>query len=89
MRFRQHLDLDASSALSRSALIAAAMALGLLVAPPLATAQARAQNPAQPPAQTQAGDKNITAQVQKQPLIQLPSLNPLVERVLPAVVSGS
>ena len=87
MRFRQHLDLAASSALSRSALIAAAMALGLLVAPPLAMAQDRAQNPAQTPAQTQAGDKNITAQVQKQPLIQLPSLNPLVERVLPAVVS--
>jgi len=97
MRFGQHLDLaDFSGAdfsradvpgarwsgLPRSALIAGAVALGLLTAPPLATAQDRAQSPAQ-----SQGEKNITAQVQKAPAVNLPSLNPLVERVLPAVVS--
>src|SRR5205085_3686725 len=92
MRFGQHLDLaDFSradvpgarwSGLPRPALIAGAVALGLLTAPPLATAQDRAQNPAQ-----SQGEKNITAQVQKAPAVILPSLNPLVERVLPAVVS--
>ena len=82
MRFGQHLDLANLSPLSRSALIAGAVALGLLTAPPLATAQDRAQNPAQ-----SQGEKNITAQVQKAPAVNLPSLNPLVERVLPAVVS--
>jgi len=90
MRLGLLLDPDAFAAgfrgAPRSALIAGAMALALSAAPVFAAAQDRAQNPAQPHGQSQ-GDKNITAQVQKQPLIQLPSLNPLVERVVPAVVS--
>jgi serine protease Do len=81
MPFGQHLDPAAVRGMPRSALIAGIAGLALLVAPPLATAQDRAQNP--------GGDKNITAQVQKQPTVALPSLNPLVERVLPAVVSIS
>jgi serine protease Do len=101
MRFGQHLDLAAFSGadvagarwsgLPRSALVASAVALTVLIAPPLATAQDRAQNPAQAQAQSRAeqgrGEKDITAQVQKAPTVNLPSLNPLVERVLPAVVS--
>src|SRR5690349_2355038 len=86
MRFGQHLDLANVSVLSRSALIAGALALGVLTVSPLATAQDRAQNPAQAQAQSR-GDKDITAQVQKAPTVNLPSLNPLVDRVLPAVVS--
>jgi hypothetical protein len=35
------------------------------------------------------GDKNVTAEVKKKPAVPLPSLNPLVEEVLPAVVSIS
>ncbi len=81
MPFGQHLDPAVVRGMPRSALIAGIAGLALLVAPPLATAQDRAQNP--------GGDKNITAQVQKQPTVALPSLNPLVERVLPAVVSIS
>jgi len=84
MRFGQHLDLADLPGLPRSALIAAAVALGLLAAPPPASAQDRGQNPAQ-----SQGEKNITAQVQKAPTVALPSLNPLVEKVLPAVVSIS
>jgi len=86
MRFGQHLDLANVSVLSRSALIAGAVALGVLTVSPLATAQDRAQSPAQAQAQSR-GDKDITAQVQKAPTVSLPSLNPLVDRVLPAVVS--
>src|SRR3954451_22000805 len=81
MPFGQHLDPAVVRGMPRSALIAGIAGLALLVAPPLAIAQDRAQNP--------GGDKNITAQVQKQPTVALPSLNPLVERVLPAVVSIS
>jgi serine protease Do len=85
MPFGQHLDPAVVRGMPRSALIAGIAAVALLVAPPPASAQDRAQNPAQ----TQGGDKNITAEVQKQPTVTLPSLNPLVERVLPAVVSIS
>jgi serine protease Do len=81
MSFGQHLDPAVVRGLPRSALIAGIAAVALLVAPPPASAQDRAQSP--------AGDKNITAEVQKQPTVTLPSLNPLVERVLPAVVSIS
>ena len=86
MRFRQHSDFADLPGLPRSALIAGAVALGVLIAPPLAAAQDQAQKPAQVQAQNR-GDKDITAQVQKAPTVNLPSLNPLVERVLPAVVS--
>src|SRR6478672_2576488 len=83
MRFGQHLDLaDFSGAdmpgtcwsglprsgLPRSALIAGAVALTVLISPPLATAQDRAQNPAQVQAQAR-GEKDITAQVQKAPTV--------------------
>ena len=80
MPFGQHLD-PAVPGVPRSMLIAGVAALALFVAPPLANAQDRAQNP--------SGDKNVTAEVQKQTSVALPSLNPLVERVLPAVVSIS
>ena len=77
MPFGQHLDPAVVRGMPRSALIAGIAGLALLVAPPLATAQDRVQNP--------GGDKNITAQVQKQPTVALPSLNPLVERVFDPV----
>jgi hypothetical protein len=76
MRFGQHLDLANVSVLSRSALIAGAVTLGVLTASPLATAQDRAQSPAQAQVQSR-GDKDITAQVQKAPTVNLPSLNPV------------
>jgi serine protease Do len=96
MRFGQYLDglyldglyLDRAAlpGMPRSALLAGAAALTLLVTPPLANAQDRAQTQG---GDKQGGDKNVTAQVQKAPIIPLPSLNPLVEKVLPAVVSIS
>ena len=54
-------------------------ALALLLAPAMASAQGTAPQP----------DKNITAQVQNEVTVNLPSLNPLVQRVLPAVVNIS
>ena len=78
MRFGLPFDSAVLSSLPRSALMAGAVASGLLVGPPPALAQDRAQP---------KGEKDITAQVQKAPAINLPSLNPLVEHVLPAVVS--
>jgi serine protease Do len=77
MRLGQYLD---------RAALAGIAALTLLVTPPLANAQDRAQTQG---GDKQGGDKNVTAQVQKAPIIPLPSLNPLVEKVLPAVVSIS
>src|ERR1051325_10347787 len=61
----------------RSLLIGAGAALSLLLASPQAGAQ-DAQN-----------GKNITREVQQQTSVALPSLHPLVERVLPAVVNIS
>src|SRR5437660_1514547 len=58
-------------------LLAAGVALTLLLAAPLGGAEAASNG------------SNITAQVQKEAPIALPSLAPLVERVLPAVVSIS
>ena len=55
-------------------------ALALLVCPLPAGAQSQGGNKA---------DKNVTAQVQREVLVQLPSLAPLVERASPAVVSIS
>ena len=77
MPFGQHLDPAAVRGAARSALIAGVAALALLVAPVNGGAQSA------------PGDKNVTAEVKKQPAVPLPSLNPLVERVLPAVVSIS
>jgi serine protease Do len=56
-------------------------ALGLLFALPIGAAAALA-------AET-GGDRDVTAQVQRQTPIPLPSLSPLVERVSPAVVTIS
>ena len=85
MPFGLHLDARAPRAALRSALIASAAGLALAVAPSLA----QAQHPAQNPGQIAPADKNITAQVQKEPLVAMPSLAPLVQKVLPAVVSIS
>src|SRR4029077_4012145 len=81
MPFGQHLDPAAVRGAARSALIAGVAAAALLAAPINGGAQDRAQNP--------GGDKNVTAEVKKKPAVPLPSLNPLVEEVLPAVVSIS
>jgi len=77
MPFGQHLDTGAPPVSLRSTLIGAAAALTLALMPALASAQ------------TNGTDKNITAQVQKETPVALPSLNPLVQRVLPAVVNIS
>ena len=81
MPFGQHLDPAAVRGAARSALIAGVAAAALLVAPASGGAQDQAQTP--------GGDKNVTAEVKKQPKVALPSLNPLVDQVLPAVVSIS
>jgi serine protease Do len=60
-----------------AALLAALAALPLTLTPALAQTQ------------PQNGDKNVTAQVQRQLPVALPSLAPLVERVSPAVVNIS
>ena len=67
MAFGLHLDARAPRAALRSVLVAGAAALALAVAPPLAQAQH--------PAQNAPADKNITAQVQKEPLVAMPSLD--------------
>ncbi len=78
MAFGQQLDPGAMPSPWRSTLIGGAAALTVLLAPALAGAQ------------TSGTEKNITAQVQKEtPPVALPSLNPLVQRVLPAVVNIS
>ena len=66
----------------RTTLIAGAGTFALMLAPTLASAQNQG-------AQSGPGDKNITAQVQSEVAINLPSLNPLVQRVQPAVVNIS
>src|SRR5437660_11093850 len=77
MPFGQHLDPGAPRGSWRSALIGGVAALTLLLAPALAVAQ------------TTGTEKNITAQVQKETAVPLPSFSPLVQRVLPAVVNIS
>ncbi len=62
----------------RSLLLASGAALALVLAPALGAG-----------APSEAADKNVTQQVQKETTIALPSLAPLVERVLPAVVNIS
>ena len=61
----------------RARLIGGVTALSLLFAPALAGAQ------------SSGAEKNLTAQVQAETPVALPSLAPLVERVLPAVVNIS
>jgi serine protease Do len=81
----------------RAALVGGAGTLALLLAPALADAQAsRADSRAAPGAaqQNPAGqnggtEKNITAQVQNEVSVNLPSLWPLVQRAQPAVVNIS
>jgi serine protease Do len=77
MRFGRHLDPISPLTARRSTLIGGGAALTLLLAPALAGAQ------------TGGSEKNITAQVQKEAPVALPSLNPLVQRVLPGVVNIS
>ena len=62
---------------ARSLMMAGGIALALAFAPSLAGAQ------------DSGAGKNITAQTQKQPVVALPSLAPLAQRVLPAVVNIS
>jgi serine protease Do len=76
MPFGQHLDPGAPPISLRAMLTGVAM-LTLSLMPALAGAQ------------TNGTDKNITAQVQKETPVALPSLNPLVQRVLPGVVNIS
>jgi serine protease Do len=77
MPLPQHHHPGAPPTPSRSSL-AAGVALALLLAAPLGGAQAAAGN-----------GSNVTAQAQKDAPVALPSLAPLVQRVLPAVVSVS
>jgi len=65
--------------------------LGSIAGPTLALILALAPAPgvAQTPQAPSSDQKNITAQVQKAPTVNLPSLSPLVERVSPAVVNIS
>src|ERR1051325_1525956 len=67
---------------SRAALIGGAAALALVLAPAIAGAQDRA-------GQGGGTEKNVTAEVQNEISVNLPSLNPLVQRVQPAVVNIS
>jgi serine protease Do len=79
MRFGRHFSPRSSL---RCTLTGVAAALMLLSAPPLADAQAGT-------AQNGGTEKNLTAQVQNEVTVNLPSLNPLVQRVQPAVVNIS
>src|SRR5205085_8653780 len=77
MLVRQHI--FARSSLGARLIGGAALALLLA---PLAGAQDRA-------GQTSGPEKNVTAEVQNEISVNLPSLNPLVQRVQPAVVNIS
>src|SRR4051794_24613539 len=57
------------------------LAVQMLLAPGIAGAQATGPD--------SSADKNITTQVQKEAPVALPSLSPLVQHVLPAVVNIS
>jgi serine protease Do len=82
MSFCQNPDPGSLLTSPRSMLIGGSAALALLLAPSLTEAQTPA--PGVPP-----GGQNVTAQVQSEITIPLPSLAPLVERVSPAVVTIS
>jgi serine protease Do len=77
MPFGQHFELAAPRGSLRAMLIGCVTPLSLLLAP------------APGGAQSSGDEKNITAEVQKETPVALPSLAPLVERVLPAVVNIS
>jgi serine protease Do len=77
MTFGQHADRAAPRGSLRAVLIGCVTPLLVLLAP------------APGGAQSSGAEKNITAQVQKEAPVALPSLAPLVERVLPAVVNIS
>src|SRR5206468_10700961 len=81
MPFDPLLDPDAARRPIR-AILSAAAALALFAAPALGEAPS-------PGLDKSTGDKNITEQVQKETSVALPSLSPLVQRVLPAVVNIS
>jgi serine protease Do len=82
MSFCHNRNPGSSRTSPRSMLIGGSAALALLLAPSLTEAQTPA--PGAPP-----GGPNVTAQVQSEITIPLPSLAPLVERVSPAVVTIS
>src|ERR1041384_2960352 len=79
MPFCQHLPAPLPA---RAALSGGAAALALVLAPAIAGAQDRA-------GQGGGTEKNVTAEVQSEISVNLPSLNPLVQRVQPAVVNIS
>ena len=70
----------------KSGLLAGGAVLAVLIAPP---AGAQNNNAAANGTTGNTHEKNITRQVQAETSINLPSLHPLVERVLPAVVNIS
>ena len=75
MADRRHIDSAGWRAAARAALFSGAAALPLLL-----PTRAAAEN---------TGGKDITGQVEREVTVAMPSLNPLVERVLPAVVNIS
>jgi len=75
--------LPLSRALARPALLAVGLGLVLGASPAPATAQGAPAN------QNAAPEPNITQQVQSQTSVSLPSLHPIVDRVMPAVVNVS
>jgi serine protease Do len=77
MRFPQNLDRAMPRGVLRGKLIGGAAAAALLLAPALAAAQSA------------GADNSITQKVQQEQPVNLPSLHPLVKRVLPAVVNIS
>src|SRR5437879_291140 len=80
MPFGQHLHDGPRPGSLRSTLFGGLAAL-LLLAPAFAGAQTTSTDT--------GAEKNLTTQVQKETRVALPSLSPLVQRVLPAVVSIS
>src|SRR5437868_5492340 len=82
MPFCHNSDPGPSWTSPRSTLIGGGAMLALLLAPALTEAQTPAPG-------AQPGGQNVTAQVQSEITIPLPSLAPLVERVSPAVVTIS
>ena len=79
MPIGQHIDRRGPRGSWRAVALAATAALALFVAPPRAGAQNR----------NSSARNDITNRVQRETAINLPSLHPLVERVLPAVVNIS
>jgi serine protease Do len=79
-----------SRAVARPALLAVGLGLALAAMPVPSVAQnAASPNAANQNAESNAPAKNITRQVQNQTAVSLPSLHPIVDRVMPAVVNVS